>query len=123
MRPVRGGATVPAAPAEKLSQGAPAHGCLPDSPGEGQEELQQPGRQSAGACGHAAPAGPFSPGGGAPLRQGLPARAPHRQRLHTSNGISTIQFVNDSFQIHHHSGIERAYEHDIILNVSFCAHF
>ena len=56
--------TVPAPPAEKPSQGAP--GCFPGSPGEGQEELQQPGRQSAGACGHAAPAGPCSPGGSAP---------------------------------------------------------
>ena len=74
-----GGPTpVPAAPPEKPSQGTP--GCFPGSPGEGQEELQQPGRQSAGACGHAAPAGPCSPGGGAPLRQ-APPRAPHRQRL------------------------------------------
>ena len=68
---LEGPTTVPAAAPEKPSQGPP--GCFRGSPGVGQEELQQPGRQAAGACGHAAPAGPCSPGGGAPLRQGSPS--------------------------------------------------
>ena len=43
------------------------------------------------------------------------------EEMHTSNGISTILFVNDSFQIDHRRCIKRVHGHDITLNVSLCA--
>ena len=44
------------------------------------------------------------------------------EEMHTTNGISTIIFVNDSFQIHDRRGIKRVHGHGITLNVSFSAH-